>query len=151
MYVIHYNQHKGGTDKKDQLLPVCLVETKRIKKWYVKLFRRLLSAMVNGSLIIYRHNTGHNVDCLKFRIDLVEGLLVKYSVQHKVSSHLGHDNTVKRQTECHFPRIIHSTERRVDQQDSAVSMTREERLYIIVWSMRLVDVLRASIQGILLR
>lgn len=150
MYVIHYNQHKGGTDKKDQLLPVYLVERKRMKKWYMK-FRRLLSAMVNGSLNIYRHNTGHSVHCLKFCIDLVEGLLVKYSVQHKVSSHLCDDNTVKRQTECHFPRIIHSTERRVNQQDSAVSVTREERLYIIVWSVRLMDVLRASIQGILLR
>ena len=32
MCVIHYNQHKGGIDKKDQLLPVYLVERKRIKK-----------------------------------------------------------------------------------------------------------------------
>ena len=151
MYVIHYNQHKGGIDKKDQLLPVYLVERKSMKKWCMKLFRRLHSAMVFNSPIIYRHNTGHSVDCLKFCIDLVEGLLVKYSVQHKVSSHLRDDNTVKRQTECHFPRIIHSTERCVNQQDSTVSMTREERLYIFVWSMRLMGVLRASIQGILLR
>lgn len=107
--------------------------------------------MVFNFLIMYRHNIGHNVDCLKFRIDLLEGLLVKYSVQRKRSSHRHDDNTVKRQTECHFPRIIHSTERHVNQQDSAVSITREERLYIIVWSMRLMDVLRASIQGIILR
>jgi len=32
VYVIHYNQHKGGTDKKDQLLPVYLVERKRMKR-----------------------------------------------------------------------------------------------------------------------
>jgi hypothetical protein len=76
---------------------------------------------------------------------------VKYSVQHKVSSHLRDGNTIKRQTECHFPRIIHSTERHVNQQDNAVGMTREERLYIIVWYVRLMGVLRASIQGILLR
>jgi len=122
-----------------------------MKKWYMKVFRRLLSAIAFNSLIMYKHNIGHNVDCLKFCIDLVEGFLVKYSVQHKVSSHLHDDNTVKRQTECHFPRIIHSTERHANQQDSAVSMTREERLYIIVWSVRLVGVLRASIQGIILR
>ena len=106
--------------------------------------------MVFNSLIIYRHDKGHNVDCLKFRIDMVEGWLVKYSIQHKVSSHRHDDNTVKRQTECHFPRIIHSTKRHVNQQDSAVSMTREGRLYI-VWSVRLMGVLRASIQGIILR
>jgi hypothetical protein len=50
--VIHYNQHKGGIDKKDQLLPVYLVERKRMKKWYMKLLRRLFSAMVFNSLII---------------------------------------------------------------------------------------------------
>ena len=104
----YYNKHE-----KDQLLPMCLMERKRMKKWYMKLFRRLLSAMVFNSLIMYRHNTGHNFDCLKFCIDLVEGLLVNYSVQHKVSSHHD-DNTVKRQTECHFPRIILSTERHVN-------------------------------------
>jgi hypothetical protein len=73
VYVIHYNQHKGDIDKKDQLLPVYLVERKRMNKWYMKLFRRLLSAMVFNSLIICRYNTGHNVDCLKFHIDLMEG------------------------------------------------------------------------------
>lgn len=52
MYVIHYNQHKGGIDKKDQLLPVYVVERKRIKKWHMKLFRKLLSAVVFNSLII---------------------------------------------------------------------------------------------------
>lgn len=51
--------------------------------------------MVFNYLIIYWQNTGHSVDCLKFCIDLMEGLLVKYSVWHKVSSHLHGDNTVK--------------------------------------------------------
>jgi hypothetical protein len=120
VYVIHYNQHTSGIDKKDQLLLVYLVERKRMKKWYMNLFRRLLSdrrllsAMVFNSLINHRHNTGHNVDCPKFYIDLMDSLLVKYSVQHKVSSHLHDDSTVKRQTECHFSRIIHYTERHVN-------------------------------------
>jgi len=66
--------------------------------------------MVFNSLIIYTHYIGQNVDCLKVRIGLVEGLLVKYSVQHKESSQSRDDNTVKGQRECHFPRKIHSTE-----------------------------------------
>jgi hypothetical protein len=69
-----------------------------MNKWYMKLFRRLQSAIFFNSLIIYKQNTGHNVHCLKFCIDLMEGLLVKYSVQHKVSSYLCDDNTVKWQT-----------------------------------------------------
>jgi hypothetical protein len=36
--VIHYIQHKGGVDKKDQLLQTYLVERKRMNKWYMKLF-----------------------------------------------------------------------------------------------------------------
>jgi len=102
VYVIHYNQYKGGIDKIDQLLHVYLVERKRMNKWYMKLFRMQLSAIIFNSLIIHRHNTGHNVDCLKFCIDLMDGLLVKYSVQHKVSNHLRDDNTVKMLTRVSF-------------------------------------------------
>jgi len=43
------------------------------------------------------------VDYLKFRIDLVEGFLVKYSVIHGGSGHLDGDSIVKRPVECHFP------------------------------------------------
>ena len=43
------------------------------------------------------------VDHLKFRIDLFEGFLVKYSVLHGGSGHHDGDNIVKRPMECHFP------------------------------------------------
>jgi len=43
--------------------------------------------MVLNSLVIYTQNEEQNIDRLKFRIDLVEGLLVKYSVLHGVSAH----------------------------------------------------------------
>jgi hypothetical protein len=33
--VIHYNQHTGGADKKDQLLQTYLVERKGMNKWYI--------------------------------------------------------------------------------------------------------------------
>jgi len=132
--VIYYNQHRGGIDKKDQLLPVYLVERKRMKKWYMKLFRRLLIAIVFNSLIIYKHNIGHNVDCLKFCIDLVEGFLVKYSVQHKVSSHLHDDNTVKGQTECHFPKnnTFHKKTCKPTRQCSKHDKGRETVYYCLV-------------------
>jgi hypothetical protein len=70
----------GSTDKKDQLLQMYLAEQKLMNKWYMKLLTRLLNATVCNSLVIHRKNEGHNVDHLKFRTDLVEGLLVTYSV-----------------------------------------------------------------------
>jgi hypothetical protein len=66
------------------MLQMYLIERKRMNKGYMKLFRRLLSATVLSSLIIYRNNLDQNVDHVKFRIDLIEGLLIKYSIQHKV-------------------------------------------------------------------
>jgi hypothetical protein len=52
--------------------------------------------MVLNSLVIYTQNEEQNVDGLKFRIDLVEGLLVKYSVLRGVSDQCDDGNIVKR-------------------------------------------------------
>jgi hypothetical protein len=41
--VMDYNQCMGGVDLKDQLLHSYLTERKRMNKWYMKLFRRLLN------------------------------------------------------------------------------------------------------------
>ena len=64
----------------------------------MKLFRRVLKATILNSLVIYTQNAGRNVDRLKFRIYLVEGLLGKYSMQCEASGHHDGDNTVKRLT-----------------------------------------------------
>jgi hypothetical protein len=56
--VIHYNQCIGGVNKNDQLLQMYLVERKRMNKWYMKLFRWILNAMVLNSLVNYRQNVG---------------------------------------------------------------------------------------------
>jgi hypothetical protein len=101
----------GGVVKKDQLFQMCLVERKRMNKWYMKLFRRLLNATVLNALVIYRQNIGRNIDQLTFRIELVEGLLVKHSVQRKVPGH--HDgDAIKRLMARHFPRRIRPTEKK---------------------------------------
>jgi hypothetical protein len=81
-----------------------------MKKWYTKLFRRLLNTTILNALVIYTQNIGRNIDHLTFRVELVEGLLVKYSVQCKAPGHYDGDNTVKRLTECQFPRRIPPTE-----------------------------------------
>jgi hypothetical protein len=84
--VLDYNRSMIGVDLKDQLLHPYLIERKRMHKWYMKLFRRLLNTSVLNAMIIYRSNTGKNIDQLSFRIQLVERLFVKHAsaVEHKV-------------------------------------------------------------------
>ena len=75
-----------------------------------------------NSLVIYRQNVDH----LKFRIDFVEGLLVKYSVHHGVSGHHDGDNTLKKLTECHLPRGIPPTDKKCKPTRRCVGCIRHE-------------------------
>jgi len=72
--VLDYNQCMGGVDLKDQLLHSYLIERKRMNKWYMKLFCRLLNISILNALIIYRNNTGKRTDQLSFRIQLKDYL-----------------------------------------------------------------------------
>ncbi|PNF18924.1 hypothetical protein B7P43_G18030, partial [Cryptotermes secundus] len=98
--VLDYNKSMIGVDLKDQLLHSYLIERKKMNKWYMKLFRRLLNTSVLNALIIYKSNTGKNIDQLSFRIELVEGLFLKYAsaVEHKVPGRHASDNSVPRLT-----------------------------------------------------
>jgi hypothetical protein len=102
----------GGTDKKDELLQMYLVARMRMIMRYMKLFRRLLNAIILNSLITCRKKVCRKVDHLKFRIDLIVGLVVKYSMQCKVPGQKGDDNSVNRLTEYHFPQAIPPTEKK---------------------------------------
>ena len=51
--VIDYN-NMGGVDLKDNLLHMYMVERKKkITKWYLKLFKRLLNSTVLNLLVVY--------------------------------------------------------------------------------------------------
>ena len=82
----------------------------------MKLFRRILSATVLISLVIYRKNIGWKVNHQKFRLDKVEDLLVKYSVQCNMSGCHDGDNTVRRVIQ-HFPGKTLPQKRNIRQQD----------------------------------
>jgi hypothetical protein len=76
----------GGVDLKDQLLHSYLIERKQMNKWCMKLFYWLLNTSVLNAMIMYRNNTGKRTDHLSFRIQLFEGLFVKYAnvLEHRV-------------------------------------------------------------------
>lgn len=65
--VIDYNKSMGGVDLKDQYLQAYLIERKKTKKWYMKMFKRLLNITILNSLIIWKkNNPAMKVDILKF-------------------------------------------------------------------------------------
>jgi len=59
--VIDYNRDMGGVDLKYQLLHMYMVERKKMTKWYLKLFKRLLNSTVLNSFVAYQQVTGRNI------------------------------------------------------------------------------------------
>ena len=68
-----------GVDLKDQLLHRYMVERKKMTKWYLQLFKRLLNSTVLNSFIVYRQVMRRYIQQLSYRIQLVEGLFMKYA------------------------------------------------------------------------
>lgn len=96
----------GGNERKDQLLQTYLIERKKMNKYYMKMINRLLNVTVLNEMAIYRKIWDRTVDCLKFRVGMVQSLIVKYSKERKVTGLHADKTTVARLTKQHFPRRI---------------------------------------------
>jgi len=93
--VLDYNENMGGVDLKDQLLQPYLLEKKKMTKWYIKLFRRLLNMTVLNCMVICRTNSGQTkIDHFKFRVELVQALLIEHQSE-SVRKFQGHHSTEK--------------------------------------------------------
>ena len=62
-----------------------LLERKKMTKWYIKLFRRLLNVTVLNCMVI---------DHFKFRVELVQALLIEHQSE-SVRKFQGHHSTDK--------------------------------------------------------
>jgi hypothetical protein len=134
--VFDYNRSMIGVDLKDQLLHSYLIERKRMNKWYMKLFCRLLNTSILNAMIILRSNTGRRIDQLSFRVQLVEGFFVKYAsaIEHKVPGRHSSGNTVPHLTERHFISKIPLTARKSRPQKRCVMcQKRGKRKDIVYW------------------
>ena len=87
--VIDYNHNMGGVNLKDKLLHMYMVERKKMTKCYLKLFKRLLNSTVINSFVVYRQVMGRNIQQLSYRIQLVEGLFMKYACAAETRSARG--------------------------------------------------------------
>jgi hypothetical protein len=126
--VIDYNKWMGGVDLKDQLLQTFLVERKCMHKWYMKLLKRLLNATVLNAMIIYRHNTGKQIDQLAFRVNLVEALFHQFAeTERKVPGHRAGENTILRLWERHFIHKVSPSGKKSAPQRRCVVCTKHGR------------------------
>lgn len=113
--VLDYNENMGGVDLKDQLLQPYLLERKKMTKWYIKLFRRLLNTTILNCMVICRANSGQTkIDHLRFRVELVQALLTEHGSEtvRKFQGHHSSDKNVLRLVERHFPERIPPTEKK---------------------------------------
>jgi hypothetical protein len=111
-----------GVDLKDQMLQPYLLERKRTTKWYKKLFKRLLNVAVHNAMVIYRcHPNKKNIDTLKFRLSLAQGLVEKHGsgVPRPVYGRPSIEPPPKRLTE-HFLERIPATGKKAKPQKRCV-------------------------------
>jgi hypothetical protein len=74
--VCDYNVNMLGVDLKYQMLQPYLLEQKKSTKWYLKLFKRLLSVATHNTVVIYQCLPNNkNMDTLKYRLSLAQGLV----------------------------------------------------------------------------
>ena len=69
-------ENKGGVDVKDQLLQPYLLERKKMSKWYMNVFGRLLNTTILNRTVICRANSGQTkIDHSKLTVELVQHYL----------------------------------------------------------------------------
>ena len=112
-----YQEHLNFS-KSIQSCPISthtLLERKKMTKWYIKLFRRLLNIAVLNCMVICRANSGQTkIDHLRFRVELVQALLIEHGSEtvRKFQGHHSSDKNVLRLVERHFPERIPPTEKK---------------------------------------
>jgi len=141
--MIDYNHNVGGVDLKDQLLHMYMVKRKKMTKWYLKLFKRLVNSTDLNSFVIYRQVTERNIEQLLYRIQLVEGLFMKCvraAETRSVSWRRASDKTVPRLTERHFLRKVAPKTEKSKPQRRCVVRSKHAKKKTSVYCCQICDV-----------
>lgn len=111
--VLDYNDTMGGVDRADQRMASYPIPRKQGKKYYKKIFFRLLEITVWNSFILYGKSGGKK-DSLEFMLTLSEKIIEKYkgSVISPKPGRPGRKPHPLRLTERHFPEVIEPTEKK---------------------------------------
>jgi len=75
----YVGQRKNSFDNCGPQNEPYLLERKKMTKWYIKLFRRLLNITILICMVICRTNSGQaKIEHFKFRVELVQALLIEH-------------------------------------------------------------------------
>jgi len=87
---------KGKFDNRRPQNEPYLLESKKMTKWYIKLFRRLHNITILNCMVICRANSGQaKTDHFKFRVELVRALLIEHQSESG-RKFQGHHSTDKK-------------------------------------------------------
>jgi hypothetical protein len=117
-----------------------LVERKRMSKWYMKLFKRLLNCTMLNSVILFRQVRGQNIDHLSYRVQLVEGLFYKYAQDRSGAGGRASDNTLPRLRDKHFIRKVAPKSEKYRPQRRCIVCTNHGRKKMSVYCCEECDV-----------
>ena len=112
------------------------LERKKMTKWYIKLFRRLLNITVLNCMVICQANSGQNkIDLFKFRVELVHALLTEHQSEsvRKFQGHQSTDKNVPRLVERHFPETIPPTEKKARPTRCVMCYKNKRRKEAVFW------------------
>jgi hypothetical protein len=141
--VIDHNPNMGGVDLKDQFLHMYMVKRKKMTRWYLKLFKRLLNCTVLNSFVVCRQVTGRNIQQFSYRIRLVEGLFTKYARAAEtriIPRRQASNNTVSRLTERHFLRKVAPKSDKSKPQSMCVLCSKHGKKNTSVYCCQICDV-----------
>lgn len=115
--ILDYNKYMGGVDRKDQMLEPYLLERKRCKKWYLKLFKRLLNASILNARILLESSSGSSQDHLACRLRLIQQIMEKHLHLTPVQHTPQNPNTLARldTRQVHWPVRVTQSNARSDE------------------------------------
>jgi hypothetical protein len=128
--VCDYNVNMLGVDLKNQMLQPYLLERTKSTKWYLKLFKRLLNVAIHYAMVVYQCLPNNkNMDTLKFRLSLAQGLVGKHcsAVPRPVYGHQSLEPLPKRLTERHFLERIPATGKKAKPQKICIVCSKHGR------------------------
>ena len=77
--VLEYNENVGRLISNTSSFDTIFFERHKITKWFIRMFRKLLTDTLLNCVIIYSTNSGHpKIHHFKFRVDLILAVLIEH-------------------------------------------------------------------------
>lgn len=112
LVAVEYSKEMGGVDLADQCVITYSMSRKRLKKYYIKMFRHLVDIAVFNAFIVHKNVVATAESQLNFRLNLVTAITEKYGQSTAQVKRIGLPTTIPdapRLTERHFLSVNQAT------------------------------------------